>query len=160
MAKTSVIGIVIGTLAAVGGGFAFGAFALKSLAPQPQQHQQQDQHQQRDKHKQAKPEAPAKGPPKPAEVKTLPTIVVNLREPANAVVRLDAVVVIEPDTPEAAAIAAKIGDDLVAYVKTVSASELEGPTGFQYFREDLRKRAVQVGGAKVKELYLQSFVVQ
>jgi flagellar FliL protein len=159
MAKTSIIGIVIGTLAAVGGGFAFGAFALKGLAPQPQQHQQEDKHQPQDKHKQAKPEAPAK-PPKPPEVKTLPTIVVNLREPANAVVRLDAVVVIEPDTLEAAAIAAKIGDDLVAYVKTVSASELEGPTGFQYFREDLRKRALQVGGAKVKELYVQSFVVQ
>ena len=154
MAKGSVIGIVIGTLAAAGGGFAFGAFALKSMAPQPQQHQQQDQH------RQAKPEASPKGPLKVAEVKTLPTIVVNLREPANAVVRLDAVVVIEPDTPEAAAIAAKVGDDLVAYVKTVSASELEGPTGFQYFREDLRKRAVQVGGGKVKELYLQSFVVQ
>ncbi len=150
MAKGSVIGIVIGTLAAVGGGFAFGAFALKSLAPQPQQ--QQNQH--------AKPEASPKTPPKVAEVKTLPTIVVNLRDPANAVVRVDAVVVIEPDTPEAAAIAAKVGDDLVAYVKTVSASELEGPTGFQYFREDLRKRAVQVGGGKVKELYLQSFVVQ
>lgn len=148
MTKGSVIGIVVGTLAAVGGGFAFGAFALKSLAPQPQQNQQ------------AKPEASAKGPTKVAEVKTLPTIVVNLREPASAVVRLDAVVVIEPDTPEAAAIAAKVGDDLVAYVKTVSASELEGPTGFQYFREDLRRRAVQAGGAKVKELYLQSFVVQ
>jgi flagellar protein FliL len=153
MAKGSIIGIVIGTLAAAGGGFAFGAFALKNAAPQPQQHQQQSQHQQ------GKPEAPTK-PPKPPEVKSLPTIVVNLRDPANAVVRLEAVVVIEPETPDAAAIAAKIGDDLVAYLKTVSASELEGPTGFQYFREDLRRRATQVGGAKVKELLLQSFVIQ
>ena len=63
-------------------------------------------------------------------------------------------------TPDAAALAAKVGDDIVAYLKTVSLSELEGPTGFQYFREDIRKRAVQIGGGKVKELLLQSFVIQ
>jgi flagellar FliL protein len=48
----------------------------------------------------------------------------------------------------------------VSYLRTVSSSELDGPTGFQYLKEDLRKRSIQLGGGKVKDLLLQSFVVQ
>ena len=86
--------------------------------------------------------SPAKPPvAKPAEVRPLATIVTNLREPSTLHVRLEAVVVLEPYTPDSAALAAKIGDDLVSYLRTVSLSELDGPTGFQYVREDLRKRS-------------------
>ena len=66
---------------------------------------------------------------KASEVKPLATIVTNLREPSTLYVRI-AVVVLEPNTPDSAALAAKIGDDLVSYLRTVSISELEGPTGF------------------------------
>jgi flagellar FliL protein len=141
----SLIGIAAGTLAAIGGGFAFGSMGLIASVPPPAE----------------APAAAAKTPAqKPSEVRPLTPIVVNLREPADLYVRLEAAVVLEPGATEGAAIAAKVGDDLVSYVKTVSLSEIEGPTGFQYFREDLRRRAVQVGGGKVKELLLQSFIVQ
>jgi flagellar protein FliL len=145
----TLIGIVVGTVAAIGGGFAFGFMGLiKSPAPPPEPAA-------------AAATAAAKAPAqKPSEVRTLTPIVVNLREPSDLYVRLEAAVVLEPGAPDGAAIAAKVGDDLVSYVKTVSLSELEGPTGFQYFREDLRRRAVQIGGGKVKELLLQSFIVQ
>jgi flagellar protein FliL len=147
MSKGAIIGAVVGTLAAAGGGFAFGFLGIvKSPAPAPAHET---------------PAAPSKTPPpKPAEVRPLATIIANLREPAELHVRLEAVVVLEPETLDAAALAAKVGDDIVAYLRTVSLAEIEGPTGFQYFREDLRKRAVQIGGGKVKELLLQSFVVQ
>jgi flagellar protein FliL len=147
MAKGAIIGAVIGTLAAGGGGFAFGFLGIvKSPAPAPAHEA---------------PAAPSKTPPpKPAEVRPLTTIIANLRDPPDLHVRLEVVVVMEPATLEAAAIAAKVGDDIVAYLRTVSLSEIEGPTGYQYFRDDLRKRAVQIGGGKVKELLLQSFVVQ
>ena len=142
--KSGIIGTVIGTLAAIAGGFAFGSFGIKgggtvadAAAP------------------------PAQVPPaKAAEVRPLAPIITNLREPSTLYVRLEAVVVLEPNTPDFAALAAKIGDDLVSYLRTVSLSELEGPTGFQYVREDLRKRSVQLGAGKVRELLLQSFVIQ
>lgn len=148
MAQTgSLVGIAVGTLAAIGGGFAFGSMGLinSPLPPPP-----------------SEAKAAAGKPPaqKPSEVRPLTPIMVNLREPADLYVRLEAAVVLEPGATDGAAVAAKVGDDLVSYVKTVSLSELEGPTGFQYFREDLRRRAVQVGGGKVKELLLQSFIVQ
>jgi flagellar FliL protein len=142
--KGGMIGIVIGTLAAIGGGFGYGFLTVKPPAAAPAEHAA----------------APAKPPAqKPNEVKFLAPIVVNLREPANLYVRLEAALVVEPGA-DAAGLTAKVADDLVTYMRTVSLSEIEGPTGFQYFREDLRKRAVQIGGGKVKELLLQSFIIQ
>ncbi len=138
------LGTVIGTLAAIAGGFAFGFLGVKGGSPVADAVA-----------------PPAKAPAvKPSEVRPLATIVTNLREPSTLYVRMEAVVVLEPNTPDSAALAAKIGDDLVSYLRTVSISELDGPTGFQYLREDLKKRSVQLGGGKVRDLYLQSFVIQ
>ncbi len=145
-ARGGIIGAVIGTLAAIAGGFAFGFLAVKGgdttaadAAAKPAE------------------KAPSA---KPAEVRTLPPIVTNLRDPSTLYVRVEAVVVFEPNTQDLAALAAKIGDDLVSYLRTVSLSELDGPTGFQYVREDLRKRSILLGGGKVRELLLQSFIIQ
>ena len=142
--KSGIIGTVIGTLAAIAGGFAFGSFGIKGGGTVADAA--------------ATPAKSAEA--KPAEVRPLAPIVTNLREPSTLYVRVEAVVVFEPNTPDFAALAAKIGDDLVSYLRTVSLSELDGPTGFQYVREDLRKRSVQLGGGKVRELLLQSFVIQ
>jgi flagellar FliL protein len=142
--KGAIIGAVIGTFTAIAGGFAFGFLGVKSAGTAADTGA-----------------ASAKAPSaKPSEVRPLAPIITNLREPSNLYVRLEAVVVLEPDTPDGGAIAAKIGDDLVSYLRTVSSSELDGPTGFQYLKEDLRKRSIQLGGGKVKDLLLQSFVVQ
>ena len=142
--RGGLIGAVLGTLAAIAGGFAFGFSGIKGGSTVADTAA-----------------SPAKAPvAKPAEVRPLATIVTNLRDPPTLYVRLEAVVVLEPNTPDSAALAAKIGDDLVGYLRTVSLSELDGPTGFQYVREDLRKRSVQLGAGKVRELLLQSFVIQ
>ena len=142
--KSGIIGAVIGTLAAIAGGFAFGSFGIKGGGTVADAAA-----------------SPAKAPTaKPAEVRPLAPIVANLRDPSTLYVRVEAVVVFEPNTPDSAALAAKIGDDLVSYLRTVSLSELDGPTGFQYVREDLRKRSIQLGAGKVRELLLQSFVIQ
>ncbi len=143
--KSGIIGTVIGTLAAIAGGFAFGSFGIKGGSTVA------------DTAAPAAAKAPAA---KPSEVRPLAPIVTNLREPSSLYVRIEAVVVLEPNTPDGAALAAKIGDDLVSYLRTVSISELDGPTGFQYVREDMRKRSVQLGAGKVRELLLQSFVIQ
>ncbi len=142
--RGGILGTVIGTLAAIAGGFAFGSLGVKGGSTAAET---------------AAP--PPKTPPvKASEVRPLAPIVTNLREPSSLYVRLEAVVVLEPNTPDSAALAAKIGDDLVSYLRTVSLSELEGPTGFQYLREDLKKRSVQLGAGKVRDLFLQSFVIQ
>lgn len=141
----AIAGTIIGTVAAIGGGFAFGFAGIKNEAPVAHE---------------PPPSSVKTVDQKPREVRAIAPIVVNLRDPSNLYIRLEAVIVLEPNAPDSVALAAKIGDDLVAYLRTVSLSELEGPTAFQYFREDLRKRSIQLGGGKVKELLLQSLVIQ
>lgn len=141
-----IVGALVGTVAAAAGGFAFGYMAIKTANPVPEAETRA---------------APAKTPAvKPSMVKPLAPIITNLREPSNLFVRLEAVVVLEPDTPEPDVITAKISDNLTSYLRTVSLSDLSGPTGFQYVREDLRERSIQIGAGKVRELLFQAFVIQ
>ena len=142
--KGGIIGTLIGSLAAVAGGFAFGQFAIKNSGPPAD----------------AAASASRTAPQQAGDVRPLAPVITNLREPPSVFVRLEAVAVLEPDTPDPGALVAKIGDDLVTYLRTVSLSEIEGPTGFQYLREDLRKRSFQLGGGKVRDFLLQSFVIQ
>lgn len=135
----AIIGAIIGTLAAIAGGFGFGAVFLK----QPAQVAAPTQ-----------PKAPE------AQVEPIAPIVTNLGNPSTQFVRLQAAIVIEPDTKDGAALAAKVGDDLVAYLRTVSLGEIQGPTGFQYFREDLKRRALLLGGGKIRDFLLTAFVVE
>jgi flagellar FliL protein len=138
------LGAILGTLAAIGSGFAFGSFLLKQPGSGAE----------------TAAAAPKEPRPPQSEVRPLSPIVTNLGNPADAYVRLEAAIVLEPDTPESTALAAKITEDLVVYLRTVSLNELQGPTGFQYLREDLRKRAIQLGAGKIKDLFLTAFVVE
>ena len=82
--RGGIIGAVIGTLAAIAGGFAFGFLGIKGGSTVADTAA-----------------SPAKPPvAKPAEVRPLATIVTNLRDPSTLYVRLEAVVVLEPNTPE------------------------------------------------------------
>jgi flagellar protein FliL len=142
--KGAMIGLIIGTLVAVAGGFGVGALMLKKPEPGV-----------------AAPPATAKEAKVPeSEVRPLASIVTNLGNPPDLFVRLQAAVVLEPNTPESAALITKIGDDVVAYLRTVSIAEIQGPTGFQFLREDLKKRAIQLGGGKVRDFLLTTFVVE
>ncbi len=141
--KGAVIGLVIGTVAAIGGGFGFGAIFLKK--PEPGAVTQA-----------AVKEAKAKE----REVKLLAPIVTNLGNPPDTFIRLLGAVVLEPETPDSNALVTKVGDDIVTYLRTVSLTEIQGPTGYQFVREDLKKRAIQIGGGKVHDLYITTFVVE
>ena len=60
--------------------------------------------------------------------------------------------------PEATA--AELRQDVVAYLRTINLSQLEGPSALQHLREDLNERATLRTGGQVSELIIQSLVVQ
>ncbi|MGR7994649.1 MULTISPECIES: flagellar basal body-associated FliL family protein [unclassified Xanthobacter] len=94
-------------------------------------------------------------------LKELKPVVVNLAAPSSAFVRLEAALVFKngalanPDVT-----AAEIREDMMAYVRTLSLSQLEGPSALQHLREDLNDRAGVRSEGKVAELVLVSLVVQ
>jgi flagellar protein FliL len=100
----------------------------------------------------------------PAQVSTvvdLPPIVTNLGAPSDTWVRLESSIIVDPKTlPHPEAVAGQIGDDALAYLRTVSLHQLEGPIGLENIRQDLNERAVTRSGGKVRGFVIRTLVVQ
>src|SRR5271157_4863402 len=107
-------------------------------------------------------EGAAAGPPsEPSTLYDLPPIVTNLGAPQDTWIRLEASIVFDPKAlPHPEAVAGKIGEDVLAYLRTTTLKQLEGPIGLQSVREDLNERAATRSDGKVRELVLRTLVVQ
>ncbi|SCM74878.1 Flagellar basal body-associated protein FliL [uncultured Pleomorphomonas sp.] len=90
----------------------------------------------------------------------LKPIVTNLTDPADVWLRLDAAVVFEDEMPNSEIVSAKISEDLLAFLKTLKVGQLEGATQLQHLREDLRDRVAIRSGGDVRDLIIESLVVQ
>jgi flagellar protein FliL len=117
--------------------------------------------------------APARGLDKPAEsqasaslaqpstIVDLPPIVTNLGAPQDTWIRLEGSIIVDPKAlshPEA--VAGQIGDDVLAYLRTVSLRQLEGPIGLENIRQDLNERAAIRSGGKARAFVIRTLVVQ
>ena len=106
-------------------------------------------------------ESPASAPAQFSTIVDLPPIVTNLGAPQDTWVRLEGSIIFDPKTlshPEA--MAGQIGDDILAYLRTVSLHQLEGPIGLENLRQDLSERAATRSGGKVHAFVIRTLVVQ
>ena len=100
-------------------------------------------------------------PTQPATIVDLPPIVTNLGAPQDTWVRLEGSIIFDPKTlPHPEAVAGQIGDDVLAYLRTVSLHQLEGPVGLENIRQDLNERAATRSGGKVRGFVIRTLVVQ
>ena len=144
----SVLAILIITLLGAGAGGFFGwqVPALTKTGP--------------DKPKAAPGELEQKPPP-PSLVQALPPITTNLAHPSTTWIRIESSVVISADMgPEANVIAARMSEDIIGYLRTLSLDQIEGPSGFQHLREDLNDRVRVRSEGKVLELIIQSLILE
>ena len=96
-----------------------------------------------------------------ANLVDLPPIVTNIGSPSQVWVRVESSIVIEGKATEHSDIlAAQIASDELAYLRTLSIAQLEGPVGLENVRQDLTDRAVTRSGGKVRELILKTLVLQ
>ena len=107
-------------------------------------------------------ESTASAPPAQAStIVDLPPIVTNLGAPQDTWVRLEGSIIFDPKTlPHPEAMAGQIGDDVLAYLRTVSLHQLEGPIGLENIRQDLNERAATRSGGKVHAFVIRTLVVQ
>ena len=107
-------------------------------------------------------ESSAAAPPaQPSTIVDLPPIVTNLGAPQDTWVRLEGSIIFDPKTlPHPEAVAGQIGDDVLAYLRTVSLHQLEGPIGLENIRQDLNERAATRSGGKVHAFVIRTLVVQ
>ena len=104
-----------------------------------------------------------KRPPFTGEVnlKSLASIVTNLGGPKGTWVRLEAAIVFGPDAAkEENLLSGRIAEDIVAFLRTVPLAQIEGANGFQNLREDLNDRARIRSEGKVREVIIQSLIVE
>lgn len=95
------------------------------------------------------------------KVLRLQPIVTNLSAPPGVFARIEASLVTDKlNDEEAAVMASRIGEDLVAFLRTTSLAQIEGGAGLQHLREDLNERALIRSGGKVREIVIETLVVQ
>jgi flagellar protein FliL len=96
-----------------------------------------------------------------ARLRKLSPIVTNLAAPANNWARIEASMVTESlNDEEAGILAAHISEDIVAYLRSASVSQFEGARGLQHLRDDLTERANVRSSGKVRELIIETLVIQ
>ena len=96
-----------------------------------------------------------------ARLRKLSPIVTNLAAPTNNWARIEASVVTDSlNDEEAGILAAHISEDIVVYLRSASAAQFEGARGLQHLREDLAERANVRSSGKVRELIIETLVIQ
>jgi flagellar protein FliL len=106
-------------------------------------------------------ESSGASPAQPSTIVDLAPIVTNLGAPQDTWVRLEGSIIFDPRTlPHPDAVAGRIGDDILAYLRTVSLRQLEGPIGLENIRQDLNERAAIRSDGKVRAFVIRTMVVQ
>jgi flagellar protein FliL len=91
----------------------------------------------------------------------LPPVITNLADPPTAWVRLQASIVYDNKAvPKPELLAAKVAEDVLAYMKTVTVAQIGGASGLEHLREDLNERASIRSDGHIRELIIQTVVVQ
>jgi flagellar FliL protein len=94
-------------------------------------------------------------------LRSLTPVVTNLAGPEHTWIRLEAALVMEGDqSAEAKMLAAQIAEDIVAFLRTVPLSQVQGPSGFQHLREDLKDRVRVRSDGKVQDLVIQALIIE
>ena len=92
------------------------------------------------------------------DIVQLDPIITNLGYPAQNWIRLEIALVFKgkPDPQLAQA----IHEDILAYVRTVSLQQIEGPRGLQYLRDDLQERVDLRSEGRVSKVMFRTFVIE
>ncbi|MBB5571456.1 MULTISPECIES: flagellar basal body-associated FliL family protein [Rhizobium] len=145
-----IIGLVILTALGAGGGWFLGhmvapqiktATAAVQAAPQAPTGE-----------KQAAAAAGANG------IVQLEPITTNLAYPSQNWIRLEIALMFK-DKPDQQ-LAEAIHEDILAYVRTVSLQQVEGPRGFQYLRDDIQERVDLRSEGRVSKVMFRTFVIE
>ncbi len=94
-------------------------------------------------------------------LKKLSPIVTNLAAPADTWVRLEAALLMEQKAAVGAdALVGSITEDILAYLRSVTARQMEGAAGLRNLREDLIERVAIRSKGLVRDIVIETLVVQ
>ena len=161
--KPSVMSVIIPvlllTLIAGGGGFAVATMLGPNLAPAPQAEvaTSEGDH----VSKPAEGEAGDEHGENNGIIRQLAPIVTNLASPKDVWMRIEVSIVIKPEAKsEQDLIVVRSSDEILALLRTVDLAQIEGPSGFLHFREDINDLVRESSEHKVAQVLINSMVVE
>jgi flagellar FliL protein len=149
--------LLVLTAATAGAGWFFGGMLGASVQPPPAEEAASADHAPADAH--GAPEGGhGEGGGAPVRVYPLEPITTNLADPTEIWVRLElALVFADVPDPE---LAETVHQDILAYMRTVKARQIERPSGFQHLRSDLDERARVRSDGKVKQVLIRTMLFE
>lgn len=94
-------------------------------------------------------------------IRQLAPIVTNLASPKDVWMRIELSIVIKPEAKaEQDLIAVKSSDQILALLRTIDLAQIEGPSGFLHFREDINDLVRESSEHKVAQVLINSMVVE
>jgi flagellar FliL protein len=88
----------------------------------------------------------------------LEPITTNLAYPSENWIRLEVALAFKG--PPELTLAENIHQDILAYMRTVSLQQIEGPRGFQYLKDDIEERVDLRSQGKVAKVMFRTFVIE
>ena len=109
----------------------------------------------------ARVEATASAPP-PAAIKTLllPPILTVVANPRNTWLRLEIAVLAPADEHGIEEKLGQLGDDMLSYLRTIEVSQIEGPSGLRFLKDDLLERARTRTNGQVQDIVIRTLVLE
>jgi len=95
-----------------------------------------------------------------SKLRPLAPIVTNLADKPVVWIRLETSLVFEEIPADVEALSARISEDIVAFLRTISVKQIEGGAGFQHLSEDLNERVRARSGGLASELIIQGLIVE
>ena len=94
-------------------------------------------------------------------IRQLAPIVTNLASPKDVWMRIEVSIVIKPEAKsEQDLIVVRSSDEILALLRTVDLAQIEGPSGFLHFREDINDLVRESSEHKVAQVLINSMVVE
>ncbi len=151
----TIVGVAVVTLVGAGGGWVLGGMiAPKAPATEEPPKQEAAAAGHGEKKEEGLPHisTPASG------VVQLEPITTNLAYPSDNWIRLEVALAFNgaPELP----LAEEIHQDILAYMRTVSLQQIEGPRGFQYLKDDIQERVDLRSQGKVSKVMFRTFVIE
>lgn len=94
-------------------------------------------------------------------LRAVPPVVTNLAGASDVWIRLESSIVFASGAlPNVDVVTAEIRQDILAYLRTLSLPQIEGASGLQHLREDLNERVALRSKGMVRELIVETLIVQ
>jgi flagellar FliL protein len=149
----TIIGLAVLTLVGAGGGWAVGNMVAPNIRSAAEAEQA--------KEAEAKKKAEG-GLPKIANeannIVLLDPVTSNLAYPSENWIRLEVALMF--NGPPDVKVAEDIHQDILAYVRTISLQQIEGPRGFQYLKDDIQERVDLRSQGRVSKVMFRTFVIE